>query len=60
MKTEIIDIDHASEFDEFVASHKRGHFMQSSLWGRVKDDWGWFGIICRGDDGVILGAMAVL
>ncbi len=60
MKTEIIDIDNASEFDRFVAGHKNGHFMQSSLWGRVKDDWGWFGIICRSDGGEIKGVMAVL
>ena len=60
MKTEIIDIDRASELDSFVASHERGHFMQSSLWGRVKDDWGWFGVICRDDGGEICGTMAVL
>lgn len=60
MKTEIIGIDSASEFDKFVASHKSGHFMQTSLWGKVKDDWGWFGIICRGDGGEIIGTMAVL
>lgn len=60
MKTEIIDINSAGEFDSFVEKHPNGHFMQSSLWGRVKDDWGWFGIICRADSGEIKGAMAVL
>lgn len=60
MRTEITDIDHAGELDEFAASHERGHFMQSSLWGRVKDDWGWFGVICRSNSGEILGTMAVL
>ena len=60
MKTEIISIDNTAEFDAFVASHPNGHFMQSSYWGRVKDDWGWFGVICRDDSGEIKGTMAVL
>lgn len=60
MKTELITIDNAQELDSFVEKHKNGHFMQSSLWGRVKDDWGWFGIICRGDSGEIRGTMSVL
>ena len=60
MKTEIIDINNASEFDAFVAKHKNGHFLQTSLWGKVKDDWGWFGVICRNDSGEITGTLAVL
>lgn len=60
MKTETVSIENTAEFDAFVASHPRGHFMQSSYWGRVKDDWGWFGIICRDDSGEIKGTMAVL
>lgn len=60
MKTEIIDINNASELDGFVAKHKNGHFLQTSFWGRVKDDWGWFGIICRNDGGEITGTLAVL
>ena len=60
MTEEIVSIDNAEELDAFVASHKNGHFMQSSLWGKVKDDWGWFGIICRDDNGKIKGTMSVL
>ena len=60
MTEEIVSIDNAEELDAFVASHKNGHFMQSSLWGKVKDDWGWFGIICRDDEGKIKGTMSVL
>ena len=33
---EYIDIDHAQEMDEFVRQHEYAHFMQTSLWGRVK------------------------
>lgn len=60
MKTEIVSINNAGELDEFVARHRNGHFLQTSLWGKVKDDWGWFGIIARGDKGEIKGTMAVL
>lgn len=60
MTTEIITIDKAQELDDFSAKHKNGHFMQSSLWGRVKSDWGWFGVIARDDNGEIKGVMAVL
>lgn len=60
MRTEIVTIDNAQELDAFSASHRNGHFMQSSLWGRVKDDWGWFGVICRNDNNEITGVMAVL
>ncbi|MBR0113230.1 MAG: peptidoglycan bridge formation glycyltransferase FemA/FemB family protein [Clostridia bacterium] len=60
MKTEIIGINNAAEFDEFTANHKSGHFMQTSLWGKVKDDWGWFGVICRDGSGNITGTLAVL
>ena len=57
---EYIDIDHAQELDAFVQQHEYSHFMQTSLWGRVKRDWGWHGIICRGEDKKICGTMAFL
>ena len=60
MKTEIVKKDNAVPFDEFVAGHKNGHFLQTSLWGKVKDDWDWFGVICRNDTGKITGTLGVL
>lgn len=60
MKTEIVTRDNAAEFDAFVASHPKGHFLQTSLWGKVKFDWKWFGVIVRGEDGKIAGTLAVL
>ncbi len=60
MRTEIVDINGAGELDAFTARHPNGHFLQTSLWGKVKDDWGWFGVICRDDGGEIKGTMAVL
>jgi peptidoglycan pentaglycine glycine transferase (the first glycine) len=57
--TELIKTYH-HEFEAFVASHPKGHFCQSFLWSGVKDAWVWRGIICRDDQGVITGTMAVL
>lgn len=57
---EFIDRSQAKEFDEFVRSHENCHFMQTSLWGRVKSDWGWHGILCRDTAGKIVGTMALL
>lgn len=56
---EIVSLDNAAELDEFVRGHRYCHFMQTSLWGRVKNDWGWQGLICR-RDGVIRGTMVLL
>lgn len=57
---EYVDLAHAQELDDFVRAHENCHFMQTSLWGRVKTDWGWSGIICRDDAGKIVGTMALL
>lgn len=60
MTTEIVSRENAGELDAFVASHPKGHFLQTSVWGKVKDDWQWFGVICRDDSGEIAGTLAVL
>lgn len=60
MKTQIVDINNAAELDAFTTSHENGHFLQTSLWGKVKNDWKWFGVICRNDSGEITGTIAVL
>ena len=57
---EFVDLNHAQELDAFVTAHEWCHYMQTSLWGRVKKDWGWHGILCRGEDGKIRGSMAFL
>ena len=38
--TEYVDAAHAQELDEFVRTQENCQFMQTSLWGRVKRDWG--------------------
>lgn len=60
MKTQIVDINNAAELDSFTAAHPNGHFLQTSLWGKVKNDWKWFGVICRNDSGEITGTLGVL
>ncbi len=57
---EIVKIENAKEFDSFVASHPKGHMMQSSAWGLVKKEWDWCGFISRDADGSIKGVCSVL
>lgn len=57
---ERVDLAHAGQLDEFVRRHPDCHFMQTSLWGHVKTDWGWQGLICRDAAGKIIGTMALL
>ncbi|MBQ7870921.1 MAG: peptidoglycan bridge formation glycyltransferase FemA/FemB family protein [Oscillospiraceae bacterium] len=57
---ELIDLAHAGELDAFVRQHPCCHFMQTSAWGRVKDDWSWYGILCRDQQRRIRGSMALL
>lgn len=58
--TEIVKAESAAELDSFVKSHPKGHFMQLSAWAKVKNNWIWRGIICRGEDGEIKGTMSVI
>ena len=48
------------EYEEFIQKHPKGHFLRSSLWGKVKDSWKWEAILCRGADGAVRGSLAVL
>ena len=34
--------------------------MQSSMWGKVKDNWRWEAVAVRGGDGNIKGTLSVL
>lgn len=56
---EQIALQQAQALDEFVEKHN-GSFLQSSLWGRIKHDWGWHGLICRDADGAVRGTMSLL
>ena len=60
LKIETVKIENASEFDNFVRGHKKGHMMQTSMWGKVKKEWDWTGFIAREDNGDIKGVCGVL
>ncbi len=57
---EIIENEQLAEYEAFVKSHAQGGFTQSSLWPRVKEGWDWAGVVSRGADGRIRGAVGVL
>lgn len=48
------------EMEEFVSSHPKGHFLQSTLWPAVKPQWGWRGVLSKTEDGQIRGALSIL
>lgn len=57
---EHVNVNNAGALDAFVASHPRGHLMQTSAWGRVKSDWLWHGLLCRDLRGRVCGTLALL
>lgn len=57
---EIITETTLREFEDFIQSHPKGHFAQSSLWGKQKPAWTWRAVAVRGEDGAIRGAMSML
>lgn len=57
---DFVDLSHAEELDAFVRQHPNCHFMQTSAWGRVKNDWQWYGILCRDAERRVCGSMALL
>ncbi len=57
---EFVTKETLEEYEAFVTAHPKGHFLQSHAWSKQKSEWTWEGIIVRGDDGNIRGAMSVL
>ena len=57
---EIITKDTLQEFEDFIQRHPKGHFAQSSMWGRQKSAWTWRAVAVRNSDGSIRGAMSML
>jgi len=60
MMTEVVTENTLAEYEEFIRSHPKGHFMQSSLWAKQKPDWSWVAIARRGQAGQIVGTLAML
>ena len=48
------------EYEQFIQSHRQGHFAQSSLWGKQKTAWQFRAVAVRGENGAIKGALGVL
>ncbi len=57
---EILKQEHYKEYEDFVQSHPKGHFMQSRLWAGVKNSWKWEAVVERDAEGRIIGSMAIL
>ncbi|MGE5418339.1 MAG: lipid II:glycine glycyltransferase FemX [Acidobacteriota bacterium] len=53
-------IDFIAQYEEFIRAHPKGHFMQSTAWGKVKSEWKNEIIVVKNDSGQIKGAMSVL
>lgn len=49
-----------AEYEDFVAAHPNGGFMQSLRWANVKDNWEYACVGSRGAGGRLSGAMLVL
>ena len=48
------------EYEAFIQSHPKGHFTQSSLWGKQKTAWTFRAVVVRNDEGKIKGSLGVL
>lgn len=48
------------EYEAFVQSHPKGHFGQSTFWGKQKVRWNWEAVVSRDSGGAIRGSLAVL
>ena len=57
---EIINKNTINEFEQFISTHPKGHFLQSHKWAAVKDSWKWEAIAVRSKEGKIVAAMSLL
>lgn len=48
------------EYENFISSHPKGHFMQSFYWSKVKTEWKWNAVIERDEKGNIIGTLSFL
>ncbi len=59
--TRVIDEKEKDRFDDFVAHHPRGHFLQLWEWGQVKEGMGWQKLpLILEENGEIRGALLIL
>ena len=52
--------DRINEYESFLKQNKKGHFMQSTLWFKVKNNWHHEVVISENEKGEIVGSIALL
>ncbi len=57
---EFVTKETLEEYENFISSHTKGHFLQSYAWSKQKSEWTWEGIFVRDENGKIRGSMSVL
>lgn len=57
---EFVPLNRAEALDRFVTGHMRGHYMQTSLWGKARPEWSWLGVILRGRSREIQATAALM
>ena len=55
-----ITLENAEALDAYVAARSKSPVMQTSLWGKVKKDWRWHGLLCTDEAGKPRGSAAIL
>lgn len=58
--TQLLTKEQYTEYERFVQSSPKGHFTQSTYWAKQKPEWDWEAIVCRNQEGQILGTVAIL
>ena len=56
---EYLTLDDAQGLDDFVRKHPRGHYMQTTYYGRSRPDYHWNAIVIRDSDGKITASIAL-
>ena len=56
---EILNMETAGALDEFVINHPRGHYMQTTAYGKSRPDYEWNAVVLRNVDGVITASIAL-
>ena len=48
------------EYENFILTHRKGHFLQSPEWAKLKSEWKNEVVLSEDKDGNIKGAMSIL
>lgn len=56
---EYLTLENGMELDHFVRSHPRGHYMQTTAYGRFRWDYDWCAIVLRDSEGKITASIAL-